>query len=71
MSWYKAWTASALDSSLNSLYMLCVPDRESYRSQMPKFLTFNGFFSEIYSKNDTPKCMNFCQNHPFTPTPSN
>ena len=24
---------------------LCVPDRESYRSQMAKFLTFNGFFS--------------------------
>jgi len=28
--------------------MLCVPDRESYRIQMPKFLTFRGCFSEIW-----------------------
>jgi len=25
-----------------------VPDRESYRSQIAKFLTFKGFFSWIY-----------------------
>jgi hypothetical protein len=28
--------------------MLCVPERESYLSQMPKFLTFNGRFSWIW-----------------------
>jgi hypothetical protein len=27
---------------------LWVPDRESYRSQMAKFLTFKGFFSWIW-----------------------
>jgi hypothetical protein len=27
---------------------LWVPDRESYRSQIAKFLTFKGFFSWIY-----------------------
>merc|ERR1719447_581795 len=31
--------------SLYSLYMLWVPDRESYLSQMPKFLILSGFFS--------------------------
>lgn len=45
MSWYMASTASVLDISLYSLYMLCVPERESYRIQMPKFLTLRGFFS--------------------------
>jgi len=30
--------------------MLWVPERESYRSQIPKFLTFKGFFSWIYSE---------------------
>ena len=29
MSWYKLFTASARLRSRNSLYMLCVPDRES------------------------------------------
>lgn len=29
ISWYKASTASVLDISRYSLYMLCVPDRES------------------------------------------
>lgn len=29
--------------------MLCVPERESYRSQIPKFLTFSGCFSWIYN----------------------
>lgn len=29
--------------------MLCVPDRESYRSQTPKFLTVSGCFSWIYN----------------------
>jgi hypothetical protein len=29
-------------------HTLWVPDRESYRSQMAKFLTFKGFFSWIY-----------------------
>jgi len=47
ISWYKLFTASALVSSRNSLYMLCVPERESYRIQMPKFLTLSGFFSWI------------------------
>lgn len=44
-SWYKARTASVRDISRYSLYMLCVPDLESYRIQMPKFLTFWGRFS--------------------------
>ena len=48
ISWYKASTASVLESSRYSLYMLWVPDRESYRSQIPKFLTFNGRFSWIW-----------------------
>ena len=30
--------------SLNSLYMLCVPEHESKRIHIPKFLTFKGFF---------------------------
>lgn len=46
-SWYKASTAPTRESSLNSLYMLWVPDRESYRSQIPKFLTLRGRFSWI------------------------
>ena len=50
MSWYKESTASALDISRYSLYMLCVPERESYRIQMPKFLTFVGRFSCILSQ---------------------
>jgi len=29
ISWYSASTASVLDISLYSLYMLCVPERES------------------------------------------
>lgn len=47
-SWYRDSTAAVLDMSLYSLYMLCVPLRESYRIQMPKFLTFRGRFSWIY-----------------------
>lgn len=47
MSWYNASTASVLDISRYSLYMLCVPERESYRIQMPKFLTWRGRFSWI------------------------
>jgi len=47
MSWYRASTASVLDISRYSLYMLWVPDRESYRIQMPKFLTLRGRFSWI------------------------
>lgn len=47
MSWYSASTASVLDISRYSLYMLWVPERESYRSQTPKFLTFSGCFSWI------------------------
>ena len=47
MSWYKASTASVLDISRYSLYMLCVPDLESYRIQIPKFLTLSGLFSEM------------------------
>jgi hypothetical protein len=47
MSWYIASTASVLDISRYSLYMLWVPERESYRIQIPKFLTFKGRFSWI------------------------
>lgn len=47
MSWYMVTTASHRDISRNSLYMLCVPERESYLIQMPKFLTFIGCFSWI------------------------
>jgi hypothetical protein len=47
ISWYIASTASVLDISRYSLYMLWVPERESYRIQIPKFLTFNGRFSWI------------------------
>lgn len=32
-------------SGLTTILTLWVPDRESYRSQIAKFLTFNGFFS--------------------------
>merc|ERR1719237_487219 len=35
--------------SLYSRYMLCVPDRESYLNQTPKFLILRGFFSLISS----------------------
>ena len=40
-------TAAVSESSRYSLYALCVPVRESYRNQMPKFLTFSGDFSKI------------------------
>merc|ERR1712068_17387 len=42
--------ASVLDISRYSLYMLWVPERESYRIQIPKFLTFIGRFSWITFK---------------------
>jgi hypothetical protein len=45
---YMASIASVLDNSLYSLYMLCVPDLESYLNQTPKFLTFWGRFSWIW-----------------------
>merc|ERR1711967_223890 len=47
ISWYIAWTASLEVRAENSLYMLVVPERESYRSQMPYLETFSGFFSKI------------------------
>ena len=47
MSWYICSTASTRDIALYSLYMLCVPDRESYLNQRPKFLTLSGLFSWI------------------------
>jgi len=52
MSWYMASTASARDRARNSLTMLCVPDRESYRSQMAKFFTLSGFFSWILGQQE-------------------
>jgi hypothetical protein len=48
MSWYSASTAATRDISRYSLYMLWVPERESYLIQIPKFLTFWGFFSWIW-----------------------
>jgi len=45
ISWYMVSTASVLDISRYSLYMLWVPERE--------FLTFNGRFSEICLSLDT------------------
>lgn len=51
ISWYIASTASVLDISRYSLYMLCVPERESYRIQIPKFLTLRGRFSWICKNN--------------------
>ena len=50
MSWYIRLTAAVSDSSRYSLYALCVPVRDSYRNQMPKFLTRSGDFSEIYER---------------------
>merc|ERR1711907_374959 len=47
ISWYICCTASFCVSAENSLYMLVVPERESYLSQMPYFETFSGFFSKI------------------------
>ena len=55
ISWYMLLTASALVRSRNSLYMLWVPERESYRSQIPKFFTFRGFFSWIWDMRSQSK----------------
>src|SRR4051812_10310949 len=53
-NWYhkvysqQASTADTRDISRYSLYMLWVPDLESYRSQIPKFLICWGRFSWIW-----------------------
>jgi len=63
MSWYRVSTAAVRESSLYSLYMLWVPDRESYRIQIPKFLTLRGFFSRSY----IPTYVNPCVPFPHSP----
>lgn len=70
MSEYKLSTAPVLVTSLYSLYMLWVPDLESYLIQTPKFLTWVGFLSwttltETISPEDFLTLCNFCKKYQY------